>query len=161
MFVSLRLITLRPDSSAEAERIAAELQAAGAALPGAGASWARPSEPGVTLNAGQVVWRTEFSSERAAIDAPLSAVWDSAVAPLLAGTQATSVGYQVTRKGLRGSGPGIWRALVFRVAPNACPDAVAELEAGLLLMPDYVGTIRSWALSTVATCDGLKDFTHV
>lgn len=161
MFVSLRTLSLPADRADQGEAIAAALAQAAAALPGAGGSWAGLSDAKLTLNAGQIAWRTEFASEKAAIEAPLSAAWRSDVAPLLAGTQGSAVGYQVTRKGLRGDGPGIWRALVFRVMPQGFPKLMAELEAGLLLMPKYVSAIRSWALSAVQSSEGPKSFTHV
>src|SRR6266404_5431757 len=39
--------------------------------------------------------------------------------------------------------------------------AARGIESELLLFPKYIGTIRSWALSSVATVEGPKTFTHV
>jgi hypothetical protein len=161
MFVSLRTLTLPAERAGEAANLAAQLRLAAAALPGASNSWAGPSDARLTLNAGHLAWRTEFASEKAAIEAPLSPEWQHGVVPLLVGTRGSALGYQVTRRGLRGSGAGIWRALVFRVWPQGYPEGVKQLEACLLLMPKYIGTIRSWALSTVQICEGPKAFTHV
>lgn len=161
MFVSLRMIALPADRRHEAEAFASALRVASAALPGGGRSIVEPGRAGLSFNAGDVVWRMEFPTEAAAAAAPLSEQWRASVAPLLEGTQVSGVGYQSIRKGLRPGGAGIWRALVFRVWPHGFPQAAAELEAALLMMPRYIGTIRSWGLSAVATCEGPKAFTHV
>jgi hypothetical protein len=113
------------------------------------------------INAGHVVWRATFATEADALATPLTPAWRAGVAPVLEGTQVSGVGYRVTRGAVRGSRPGIWRALVFRVMPHGFPQAAAELEAGLLLFPEHIPAIRSWALSPVSVVEGPKAYTHV
>jgi Stress responsive A/B Barrel Domain len=161
MFVSLRMITLPPDREAERDAIVEGLVAAGVALPGVRQAWAAPVSPKAVINAGHLVWRLGFASEREALAAPLQAVWRNRIAPLLEGAQVTGVGYQATRGAVRRPGPGVWRALVFRVMPQGFPDAAKAIEDGLLLFPKYIGAIRSWGLNQVATVEGPKAFTHV
>ena len=161
MFVWLRMITLPPDRQGEADAVAAALRDTADSLPGIRSSWVAPVSPVAVINAGQVVWRAVFGSEAEALAAPLTPQWRSGIAPVLADTQVTAVGYRVTRSGVREGGPGIWRALVLRVMPHGYPQAVAELEAGLLLFPEHIPAIRSWALSPVSTVEGPKAFTHV
>ena len=45
--------------------------------------------------------------------------------------------------------------------PHGFPQAARELEEATLLLPRHVPEIRSWALSTVATVEGPKAYTHV
>lgn len=161
MFVSLRMITLPPAREAERDAIVRALADAGAALAGVRHAWAAAVSPTAVINAGHVVWRLGFSSEREALAAPLQAVWRERIAPLLADAQVAGVGYQATRGAVRRPGPGIWRALVFRVTPQGFPHAARALEAGLLLFPKHIGAIRSWGLNAVATVEGPKAFTHV
>ena len=161
MFVSLRLITLPPGREGEAEALAARLRDAAAALSGFRASWISPVSPVAVINAGHVVWRMTFGSERDALAVPLDPAWRTAVAPLLEGRQVSHVGYRVTRRAVRPATGGIWRALVFRVMPHGFPDGARALDAGLQLMPAHVASIRSWALSPVSICEGPKAYTHV
>lgn len=157
MFVSLRAITL--PQGRDARSAARELAAA--KLPGMTGNWAQTTEPGICLNAGDLVWRAQFATEGLAHAAPFSPEWRASVTPLLEAAQVHAVGYLPTRKGLRMGGSGIWRALVFRVMPHGFPDMAREVETALLMMPDCVSTIRSWAFSPVVSCEGGKAFTHV
>lgn len=161
MFVSLRIITLPTGRETDAAALVAQVQQAAATLAGVRSCWVAPVLPAVAMNAGHIVWRMTFATEREAIAAPMDAAWRERVAGLLDGTQVSHVGYHVTRRAARGGSGGIWRALVFRVMPQGFPQGAAALEDALLLMPDHVSTIRSWALSTVSVCDGPKAFTHV
>ena len=97
MFVSLRLITLPPEREAEREALAARLQAAANELPGVRSCWIAPVSPVAVINAGHVVWRMTFASEREALAVVLGPAWRGAVAPLLDGTQVTHVGYRMRR----------------------------------------------------------------
>jgi hypothetical protein len=159
MFVSLRLIALPGGSDREA--LAAALRAAAADLPGVGSSWIAPVLGEAAINAGDVVWRMTFASERDALSVTRHEAWRTRIAPLLAGAEVTALGYQVTRGDARPAGGGIWRALIFRVMPHGFPAGARELEDGLLLFPKYIPAIRSWALSAVSTVEGPKAFTHV
>ena len=161
MFVSLRLIALPPSREAEREALAAQLQASAAGLPGVRTCWIAPVSPVAVINAGHVVWRMTFASEREALAVVMDPVWQEAVSPLLEGTQVTHLGYRITRSEVVSAGSGIWRALIFRVTPQGFPDGAHALEQGLLIMPAHVSTIRSWAMSPVALCEGPKAYTHV
>ena len=161
MFVSLRLIALPPEREAEKETLAAQLQAAAASLPAVRSCWIAPISPVAVINAGHVVWRMTFASEREALAVVLDPSWQGAVAQLMEGTQVTHVAYRVTRSSVVPAGDGIWRALIFRVTPQGFPDGAHALEQGLLMMPAHVSTIRNWALSQVSLCEGPKAYTHV
>ena len=161
MFVSLRLITLPSGRETQSAALAARLQEAAAAIPGLCSSWASPVSPVAVINAGHVVWRITFASEREAIAAALSPAWRDTVLALLDGTQVTHVGYRTGRSSVVPAGSGIWRALVFRVMPHGFPEGAKVLEQSLLMMPAHMTSIRSWALSPVALCEGPKAFTHV
>ena len=161
MFVALRMITLPPERDGERQALAQALGEAAASLAGVRSCWVAPVSQVAVINAGHVVWRMVYASEREALAAPLDPLWRARITPLLAGSQTTCVGYQSTRSAVRPAGAGIWRALVFRVMPQGFPDGVRALEEGLLLLPKYMGVIRSWALSEVAYAEGSKAFTHV
>lgn len=161
MFVSLRLIALPPEREAEREAFAARLQAAAANLSAVRSCWIAPVSSVAVINAGHVVWRMTFVSEREALAVVLDPAWRGAVAALLDGAEVTHVGYRMTRCAVAPAGGGIWRALVFRVMPEGFPDGTSALERGLLMMPGNVTTIRSWALSPVSLCEGPKAYTHV
>ena len=66
MFVSLRLITLPTEREGERESLAARLQGAANELPGARSCWIAPVSPVAVINAGHLVWRLTFASEREA-----------------------------------------------------------------------------------------------
>lgn len=161
MFVSLRLIALPPECETESEALAVRLQEAAARLPGVRSCWTAPVLPVAVINAGHVVWRMTFASEREALAVVLDPSWRGAVAGLLEAVQVTHVGYRIGRSAVAPAGGGIWRALVFRVMPQGFSDGTKALERGLLMMPAHVSTIRSWALSPVSFCEGPKGFTHV
>lgn len=161
MFVVLRLISLPVARRPQCEAIITELREATAAIAGISSCWIAPVVEGVVINAGQIVWRMEFQTEREAQAIQLDPHWLSRVAPLLHDAEVTAVGYRITCAQVRAAGAGIWRALIFRVTPAGFPDAAKALEAGLLLFPKYIPAIRSWALSPVASVDGPKAFTHV
>lgn len=157
--MSLRTLTLPADRAGEQAELVASLTDAATQLPGLRSSWVAPVLIGVGLNAGHVVWRATFTTEADAHAAPLDPAWRSRIAPLLDGCGVTGVGYRVTRAGVRPAGAGVWRALVFRVVPQGFPHVAAQLEEGLMLMPRHVSTIRSWALSRVASVEGAKAYT--
>jgi hypothetical protein len=161
VFVSLRMVALPPDREADRDAVVAAVRAAAVALPGLRSSWVAPVTAGVTINAGSLVWRATFGTEAEALAAPLTPAWRTGVAPALEGAQVSGVGYRVTRSAVRPAGPGIWRALVFRVMPHGFPETAAQLEAGLLLLPQHVPAIRSWALNPVSAVEGPKAYTHV
>jgi len=161
MFVALRLISLPAARRPQSGAIIAELRAAMADMPGVSSCWIAPVLEGVAINAGQIVWRMEFQTEREAQAIQLDPQWSSRVAPLLHDAEITTVGYCIAHSAVRAVGSGIWRALIFRVRPEGFPDAAKALEAGLLLFPKYIPAIRSWALSNVSTIEGPKAFTHV
>lgn len=160
MFVSLRIITLPQERVAERNALIVQLREAAADLAAAASTWIAPVLDTAVINAGHIVWRTEFKTEAAALAVTLDPAW-SRIAPVLDGAVVNAVGYNVTRSSVRPAGPGIWRALIFRLFPAAFPQAAAELEAATLLLPKYIPAIRSWALSQVSTVEGPKDFTYV
>jgi Stress responsive A/B Barrel Domain len=159
MFISLRSITLPPDRKDERGEILARLQQAAGQL--TGDSWVAPALTGAGINDGDIVWRASWPTESAAQAVTLDPVWREQLAPVLAGCAVTGVGYRLTRAAVHPAGAGIWRALVFRVVPQGFPASAEELEAGLLLLGGQVSTIRSWALSRVASVEGPKAYTHV
>lgn len=161
MFVALRLITLPQERMAERDAIIAKLHSIVAELAVVASCWVTPVSETAVINAGHIVWRMEFATEGAANSIRLAPIWTGRIMPLLAGLDTTSIGYQVARTVVRPAGAGIWRALIFRVMPSGFPARAAALEAGLLMLPKYVSTIRSWALSPVATVEGPKAYTHV
>jgi hypothetical protein len=161
MFVSLRLIALPPEREAQAQELAARLRVAAAGLAGVRSCWIAPVSPVAVINAGHVVWRMTFGSEREALAITRDPAWCGEIAGLLGGAEISHVGYRVTRSAVKPAEGGIWRALVFRVMPQGFPDGARALEQGLLLMPGKVSTIRSWALSPVSICEGPKALTHV
>lgn len=161
MFVSLRMLAFPQGLEAERDHVLAILRDAAPDLPGLRGLWLAPVLDKPVINAGQIVWRMSFDSEREAIAATLSEVWVKRIAPLLAPLAVTGVGYRVTRTAAAKEGPGIWRALVFRVVPQGFPQQAARLEDEVLLFPKYISTIKSWALSQVSLVEGPKAFTHV
>lgn len=161
MFVSLRLINLPSARHLQRDVIVAKLREAMNGIPGVVSCWIAPVLEGVVINAGQIIWRMEFQAESEAQAIRLDPHWSGTIAPLLDDAEITTLGYRITRSGVRAAGSGIWRALIFRVVPAGFPDAARALEAGLLLFPKYIPAIRSWALSQVATVEGPKAFTHV
>jgi len=161
MFVSLRLITLPPQREAESAPLASRLREAAAELAGLRSCWIAPVSPVAAINAGHVVWRMNFATEREALAVTLDPAWQGTVRGLLDGANVSHVGYRVTRSAVRPAAGGIWRALVFRVMPHGFPDGARALDDALLLMPAHVSTIRSWALSRVSVCEGPKAYTHV
>ncbi|HUJ66973.1 MAG TPA: hypothetical protein VLX59_15625 [Acidimicrobiales bacterium] len=161
MFAVLRMISLPANRTPEVGSLVVTLRQVGADLPGVSSSWVAPVSPMAVINASDIVWRMVCSTESEALAVPLTPQWRAAVVPALEGTQVTSVGYRVTRLGRGSDSPGLWRALVFRVMPHGFPDLARQLESELLLFPKYVGSIRSWALSTVSFVEGPKAFTHV
>jgi hypothetical protein len=161
MFVSLRMIYAPQSSADELARLIEELQAWAPRLPGVRTCWVAQVSPTAVINAGQVVWRMTFGSEAEAQLAPASGVWLEHIAPLLAPVQVAGVGYRMVECAVRRTGPGIWRALVFRVMPHAPTELVQRLAAATLLMPKYVKEIRAWALNPVAYSEGPKSFSYV
>jgi Stress responsive A/B Barrel Domain len=161
VFSVLRLISLPRDRTSEVTSVVAALRQVEADLPGVGSSWIAPVLPTSTINASDIVWRMVFPTESQALAVPLAPEWRAAVAPALEGTQVTSLGYRVTRMGRGPDRPGVWRGLLFRVMPHGFPDLTRQLESELLLFPDYVASIRSWALNSVSFVEGPKAFTHV
>lgn len=161
MFVSLRLIALPLHRETESEVLAFRLQKAGAELPGMRSCWIAPVLPAAVINAGHLIWRMTFATEREALAVVLDPAWSRALAGLPEGTQVTHVGYRMDRSAVVPADGGIWRALVFRVVPQGFPDGARALERGLLMMPAHVAAIRSWALSPVLLCEGPKAYTHV
>jgi hypothetical protein len=161
MFVALRIVTLPDGQAGAAEAIAGAIGARAAALPGLRGCWAAPVVAGAVINAGDIVWRMAFATESEALRAPGTAAWQRGIAPLLAGAQVSTIGYRLTRPVVRRAGPGIWRALVFRVMPHAPPDLAGRLEEATLRLPRHVPEIRSWALSPVSYSEGPKAFTHI
>lgn len=160
-FVSLRLITLPSHRISERDVIVAQLAQAAAKLGADKTSWIAPVIDSAVINAGHIVWRMESATESAALAVTFDPVWSNAIAPLFEGAQINTIGYRIAESSVQSAGAGVWRALVFRVIPAGFPDAAAALESQLLLMPKYVPTIRSWALSPVAFSEGPKNFTHV
>ena len=161
MFVSLRILTLPADRFAARDALIARLAEVAAGLPGVRSSWVAPVSPVAVINAGHIVWRMTFETERDALAAPLDPTWRAKIGPLLAEVQVAGVGYRVTRSAVRQAGAGIWRALIFRVMPHGFPDAARALEDATLLFPKFIPAIRSWALSPVSFVEGPKAFTHV
>lgn len=159
MFVALRILTLPDDRAAGG--VAQALGKHARALPGVQSGWAAPVSPVAVINAGHVIWRTIFETETQALRAPGTAEWARTIAPLLEGAQVSTIGYRLTRLTIRRTGPGIWRALIFRVMPNKPPELVRRLEEDMLRLPRHVPEIRSWALSPVSYTKGPKAFTHV
>lgn len=161
MFISLRLLALPPDRAGEREALVAALGEAAERLRGVKSCWVAPVSPVAVINSGDVVWRMTFATEREALAAPLDPEWRQAITPLLDGVQITNLGYRIANREVGRTGPGIWRALVFRIFPHADPALVTKLGKQTLLLPKYIKAIRSWALSPVAYCEGTKTFDFV
>ena len=106
MFVSLRTISLPANREGECGRLVTALRQAVGSLDGVKSHWIAQPLSAVSLNAGQILWRMTFGSEREAYHAPLLQAWRENIAPLLADTQVTGVGYRVGRSA--GSRP--WRS---------------------------------------------------
>lgn len=161
MFVTLRLFFLPEDRMDEHDRIVAALRDAAPLLPGVTGCWVAPVSPVSVINAGHIVWRATWGSEGEALQASRTGVWAHSVAPLIAGIDVTTIGYRIANATVRRTGPGIWRALIFRTFADADPALVRELGARTLLLPKYIDAIRGWALSPVAFTNGPKGYTHV
>src|SRR6266404_5431756 len=97
MFVSLRTISLPANREGECGRLVTALHQAVGSLDGVKSHWIAQPLSAVSLNAGQILWRMTFGSEREAYHAPLLQAWRENIAPLLADTQVTGVGYRVGR----------------------------------------------------------------
>jgi hypothetical protein len=161
MFVSLRIISFSRAEAAEQDRVLIALQNAAKALPQVQTCWVAAVSAAAVINAGDIVWRMTFASQSEALAAPLTRAWAEHIAPLLHGAEIGGVGYNVSCGAARPGEGGVWRALVFRVKPEADLAAVKALEDGLLLFPKYITSIRNSALSRVVAVEGPKAFTHV
>lgn len=161
MFVSLRMINA-PGMSGEAlAELLDEMNECGLAALGAAGCWAAKVSPTAVINAGSIVWRMIFSDEAQAMLATTSAEWRQRIAPRLEGLQMVSIGYRMVDCNVRRTGPGIWRALIFRVMPHAAPETVKRLEMSTSMLAKHVQEIRSWSLSSVAYTEGPKPFSYV
>lgn len=159
MFSVIRLIDLDETATDQtASRVAAALRTA-AASAGADQILVEPTLPG-SRNGGDLLMFLRF------VD---SSRWD-ACAPHFAEllTQpglgrvngATYSGNPVTPPGERAPAT-IYRTLLLRVPPEAEPAVVAQFEADLRLLPDYVSPIAAWQLSRVDSATGTTGWTHV
>ena len=161
MFVSLRLLILPADRLQDRDSLIDALRAVAGDVPGQRACWIAPVAETPVIHAGHIVWRMTFATENEALLASFSAHWRDAIGPLLDGVHVTGIGYRVTQTMVGKSGPGVWRALIFRTFPNAASETVRRLEDEVLLFPKYISTIKSWALSPISTVEGPKGFTHI
>jgi hypothetical protein len=159
MFNLLKVIHL--DAAARAvDGLAEKLTSAGKLLPGTLASSVGKTLPRA-LNGGQLMWRLTFASEQDYRACVASRPWRESVVPALsadAGALIDSMLYAVDFADARHVriNNGIWRCLVMAMEPFARPDAVQQLKRDLLLMPQYVSTIRNWALGHVVSAEGQR-----
>lgn len=166
MFNVLKVITLPPSAAGDGvSRMVGLLSDAGASLPGVVSAKAGGTLPH-GLFGGDLMWRLQFATEADYRMCVASEGWRLAVAPLLAqetGVFVDSVAYPVGRSQVRAQSGDerIWRCLVMAIDPNTPPAVIKQFERDMLLMPKYVSTIGSWALSDVVACEGRRRWTHV
>src|SRR5260370_16878107 len=141
MFVSLRTISLPANREGECGRLVTALHQAVGSLDGGKSQWVGQPLAAVSLNAGQILWRMTFGSEREAYHAPLLQAWRENIAPLLADTQVTGVGYRVGRSAGNQGGSGIWRALGFRVAAGKPAYMPQRIDTEPVLSRQYTCTL--------------------
>lgn len=159
MFVALRLITLPEGRIAERPALVARLALAVRELPIPSAAWVAAAIDEVSLNGAHILWRMEYRTEAESLQQSLDPRWTT-IEALLAECETALCGYPMVRSSVREGGPGIWRALLFRVMP-AGYSQIPALESQAILVGKYVTTIRSWALNRVNHGEGRKIYTHV
>ena len=166
MFNLLQVIDLGPSA---ADGAMAGLQAlltdAGPKLPGVRSAVAGRTLPRA-LNGGHILWRLAFGTESDYWSCIASPAWRSEITTALApdrGVLVDTIAYQAElfQTSRPGDPVGIWRCLVLAVEPGASAPDRAQFERDLLLMPDHVTTIRSWALGRAKSSSGRRGWTHV
>lgn len=99
-------------------------------------------------------------------DAVRRAVFDAALAPLLAAPSVASVDGVAYQSGLgERSEPelanGVYRVLLLSVDEGVDPALVKRFEAETRMMPYYIPAIRNWQLSRAEEATGARRWTHV
>jgi hypothetical protein len=166
MFKLTKLITFA-DGVSEAERADAvgTLNRAVTASPMAVRSLLQPTLPGV-YNGGHYIWHVQFEHEqdyRACLAQPH---WREGVDALLGGRAVSlveSAAYQNGKMGAKKPGieKGVYRVALFAVGKPAGRDTLARYEAETAAMPDYIKSIRNWAVSPVLEASGSRRWSFV
>jgi len=167
VFNLLHVITLGATAAAgnAADRMVQLLNDEGMLLPGVISAKAGKTLPRA-LNGGHVMWRLGFATEQDCWSCQTSSPWWSRIIPVLApvsGVYVDSVAYRADRCDVSAgrSREGIWRCLIMAVDAKASKRHVRQFEQDILLMPDYISSIRNWALGQVVSCQGRRRWTHV
>lgn len=147
-----------------ADRIAAELAAAGTALPGVVSSVAGRTLPRA-LNGADLLWRLAFATEADQGAALASPLWRDRIAPLLSdeGVGVDRIAYRPSRSDASAGRDrlGLWRCLALAVDAGTPAATIRQFEKDIALMPAHVAAIRNWALCTVTAATGRRRWTHV
>ncbi len=164
MFNLLHVIDLGEGADA-ADRIAAQLEAAGKALPGVVSSAAGRTLPRA-LNGAHLMWRVSFATENDHWSALSSAAWRTRIAPLLDPEKGISFDRVAYRPSLSDASAGrtregIWRCLTLSVDAGTSAEQIVQFEKDTALMPAHVPAIRNWALCKVVASSGRRNWTHV
>ncbi len=165
MFNLLNVLELDPSMSRDAQdALLAMLNGARAHIPAIKSSQAGRTLPR-DLNGGQMLWRLAFASEQDYRGCLSSNSWRMTTEAFVAQrtTLIDSIAYRVdyADASVGRQREGIWRCLVMSVETHAPPGDIRQLERDLLLMPQYVSSIRNWALGQVVWSQGRRSWTHV
>ena len=158
----VRVIYLDGDVSGEASALDS-LRGALTELPCAGCMVAA-TLPGAR-NGGDVIVRLRFGSadewqqHRADLDAALRGPGVGHVVGAAYPLDESEPSWRGRRE--EAGGPGVYRALLLKVADDAADDDIARFERALLQMPAHVPQIRAWRLSRVEETEGSTRWTHL
>ena len=149
----------------DADRLAAQLAEAGAALPGAVNSSAGRTLPRA-IAGGSLMWRLVFESEEDHWAARTSDGWRKRIDALIAGEGAAVLDTIAYRTSLSDASagrkaPGIWRCLVLSVEAGTPAETIRQFERDTALMPQHVSTIRNWSMGHAVSGQGRRSWTHV
>lgn len=162
MYDVVRVIYFGSDGSTETGLLD-RLDAVRSELPGTG-SVAAATLPGAR-NGGDFIIRLRFGSaeewqqHRADLDAALKGPDIDNVVGASYSLDGSEPSWRRRRQGA--GGPGVYRALLLKVAEDSREDDVARFERALLQMPAHVLQIRAWRLNRVAEAEGPTRWTHV
>jgi len=164
MFNLLHVINLGAAAD-DAPAIAAQLGEAGKALLGVVTCVAGATLPHA-FNGAHILWRIGFATEHDHWAALSSARWRETIEPHFdraRGVTFDRIAYRShcsdTTK--RQQTNAVWRCLVLSVDAGTAAGDIAQFEKDLMVMPDHVPAIRSWALARVSASTGRRNWTHV
>lgn len=165
MFNLTRLVTLRPDASPEDRDAAvAAIQETLRRLPLVVRSTVRPVGE-YAVNGGDVACHLQFADEGSFFAARNHDAWQAFEKAFAAGKIAAVDGVTYRHELVVRREPGIknclHRTLLLAIRPGSSPAKVAQFEAEMREMADYLPAIRNWSFSRVIGSTGARGWTHV